>query len=119
MRISSLVAFVVVAGCIVLFGFRSAPYIRGRIQMRALERKFDAAKQSGERLGSQIRGDPRYENLRLYAWPMEGVILVFEGSVGHSNDLAELKRLVDAAKVETPVRWKVAVSNAPAVDGER
>ena len=117
MRVLYFIATSVICGLLLLMGIRSWPYIQDKIRGRALDRKFEAAKQESERIGSQLRGDHRFGDLKLYAWPMEGVVIVFEGSVRNSNDLVELKRLVDTEKVSTPVRWRLTVStNAP---GER
>jgi hypothetical protein len=111
MKLMFFVAGLIACGMLLL----SWPYVGDRFRDRAVRLKFDAAKQEAERLGAQLRGDDRFSHLKFYVWPREGVLLVFEGAVPRSNDLVELKRLVDVEKVHTPVRWKVIVStNAPA-----
>jgi len=110
MRIIPVVLAILVCALLVVFSVRSWPFVKGEYYGWINSRKFDTAERVAERIAVQVRPKPEFSSVRFYAWPMEGVILKFEGSVGSSNDLIESMRLVEVERGTVPVRWNVMVS---------
>jgi hypothetical protein len=110
MKIVTRILAIIVCALLVVSSVRIWPFLKGEYYGWLMVRKFEAAKRVAERIAVQIRPKPQFTGLQFYVWPKEGVILKFEGSVPSSNDLVELKRLVDAERGTIPVRWTVLVS---------
>jgi len=86
------------------------PYLQGSINERKREARMEVAERTARDIAQLMRPDPRFTRIKLYAWPMEGVVIVFKGSVSNVNDLAALKSIVDQKRGSTPVKWNIDVS---------
>ena len=110
MRIVVRILAIIVCALLVVLSVRSWPFLKGEYYGWINSRKFQTADRVAERIAVQVRPKPQFSSVRFYAWPMEGVILKCEGSVESSNDLVDLKHLVEAERGTIPVRWNVIVS---------
>jgi hypothetical protein len=89
---------------------RCWPYLEGAFHEKIRERRMYVAERTGREIALFIKGDPRFTNVSFYAWPMEGVVLIFNGIVSNTSDLGTLRNVVEQKRGSTPVKWNVAVS---------
>src|SRR6185436_20087165 len=75
--------------------FRTWPFLRDSLNQKLLHKRMDVAERTAKELAAVINDDLRFNGVKFYAWPMDGVVLKFEGFVTNANDLTDLKALVE------------------------
>lgn len=109
MTLKTLLLTLMVAGVVVFVG-KNWPDIRGKLQEKRAHRKFDVAEIEALKTTERLKYLQEFKNIRAYAWPMEGVVLVLEGTVRTSNQITDLRQIIHREKFQTPIKWKVSVS---------
>jgi hypothetical protein len=102
-----LVLLAIAVGIVALGNWR---YVRGSVNDIVMLRRFHTAQRRADDLAKAIKPEHKYKRINFFVWPKDGILILFEGSVATSNDLFELKSLVEQRRGKTPVRWKVNIS---------
>ena len=101
------VGIIIIAVTSGVFCFRSTPYFRGKWHEMNLGRRMDVAEKKVRELQGLVHSDRRFDEVQFYAWPMDGVMIVFTGAVSNSQDLRVLKTIIQSNASRMSIKWNI------------